>query len=316
MSSIHQVCKPYIVLYAHHASFVPSQAGSMCTVPRMVACNRDTLQTRNRKTEKTSGLGVTRRLRHLRLGACAAAEINREQQQRPPGLATATSRVHPGRLGRAWACICASAVLTACSLIGAIDVRVLASSVAAIGGSLFWFVYLRCTQPRGLLQARPGDVTLAVSNITGAGLGLFAARDLNEGFVLGNYPGVSRSLACACTHTISVAPGARCKWQEPPRDTICKPRHIQMDVLRVQMYLSSECLSFAEKSGNTLKKKLSPQKNRVDPLRIRTAISLQAQLFGLAFSEFFACCLQVFQSAQVSDYGDKIKDSESKNWEN
>jgi len=222
-------------LQTRNMAWVPSQAGSMCTVPRMVACNRDTLQTRNRKTEKISGLGVTRRLRHLRLGACAAAEI--DQQQRPPGLATATSRVHPGQVGSAWACICASAVLTACSLIGAIDVRVLASSVAAIGGSFFWFVYLRCTQPRGILQARPGDVTLAVSNITGAGLGLFAARDLNEGFVLGSYPGVSRSLTCAHTHTISLAASARGKWQEPPRDTICKPRHIQMDVLGVQMYL-------------------------------------------------------------------------------
>ena len=41
----------------------------------------------------------------------------------------------------------------------------------------------------GGTRVSPNDLTVAPSNITGAGMGLFASRDFEEGVVLGTYPG-------------------------------------------------------------------------------------------------------------------------------
>jgi len=50
-------------------------------------------------------------------------------------------------------------------------------------------VYTYETQPSGYLAVGPGDVEVKQSLVPGAGLGLFAARDLEKGDLLGSYPG-------------------------------------------------------------------------------------------------------------------------------
>ena len=52
-----------------------------------------------------------------------------------------------------------------------------------------FFAYAGWTQPVGENRLGPDWLMVGQSTITGAGMGLFAARDLREGLVLGTYPG-------------------------------------------------------------------------------------------------------------------------------
>ena len=64
----------------------------------------------------------------------------------------------------------------------------LLSGASTVASALFFFALE--TRPSGDLQVEEdGDVVAKPSTISGAGLGLFAARDLEAGTVLGNYPG-------------------------------------------------------------------------------------------------------------------------------
>jgi hypothetical protein len=45
-------------------------------------------------------------------------------------------------------------------------------------------------RPRGTFHLEPHEYEIRPSSVDGAGLGMFAARDLPEGLVLGSYPGV------------------------------------------------------------------------------------------------------------------------------
>ena len=58
------------------------------------------------------------------------------------------------------------------------------STVTSILG---FYTYETC--PSGFLAVGPDDVVVKVSSVEGAGLGLFAARDLPAGTLLGSYPG-------------------------------------------------------------------------------------------------------------------------------
>ena len=64
----------------------------------------------------------------------------------------------------------------------------LISGVSTVASALFFFAYE--TRPSGdLMVEEHVDVVTKPSSIPGAGLGLFAARDLEAGAVLGTYPG-------------------------------------------------------------------------------------------------------------------------------
>ena len=64
----------------------------------------------------------------------------------------------------------------------------LLSGVSTVASALFFFAYE--TRPSGVLAVdEEADVVAKTSTIPNAGLGLFAARDLEAGTVLGTYPG-------------------------------------------------------------------------------------------------------------------------------
>ena len=63
----------------------------------------------------------------------------------------------------------------------------LISGVSTVASAIFFFAYE--TRPSGDLAVDEDDVVARKSTIANAGLGLFAARDLEAGTVLGTYPG-------------------------------------------------------------------------------------------------------------------------------
>ena len=71
--------------------------------------------------------------------------------------------------------------------------ELLLNGVRAVASALFTYTSLTAftDRPRGRLDVLVGaDLCVQPSTVPGAGLGLFAARDLGRGTVLGTYPGV------------------------------------------------------------------------------------------------------------------------------
>ena len=60
-------------------------------------------------------------------------------------------------------------------------------SLSTMASAFGWYAYE--TRPDGILSVGPGDVEVKESRVKGAGLGLFAARDLEGDTLLGTYPG-------------------------------------------------------------------------------------------------------------------------------